>query len=1515
MQNDTLEKATMVLTQKRRRRIWYKVISVLACIVVFCTTYALILPAITIEKTAYCGIEPHQHTEECYGSNLICEKEEHDHTLGCYSNPEADVESPESWAQNISQLELTGSYRSDLIAVAESQLGYTESSQNYTVSENGETKNGYTRYGAWYGLPYGDWCAMFVSFCLHYADIPTERFPQEADCSRWVDQLRSEEYGLYLAAADGYEPKVGDLIFFDQDGDGASDHMGIMTERIEDEQGALTEMKTIEGNLEDQVKYATYPISDETILGYAVLPNGPNEASSDPMTQTFTGEDDTVAVEQANPAQAGTVEGITPNGTVINLFDYWLIDRVSTHEGGDLGEGNKSDNGINEGHTLKFTPNGFGDLTNKWTGNASPRAGIVANRLGGDGYPTLTQWAADNSGTDDKDVQSLAYLFNPTIVNDYKKAFRNVGGLLQIDEDGYYYYDCQKNFAEFNEDTGKFTLYDTWGVKSGGDSSKEGQFFPFNRFAEVQGEGITSRSAEINHYFGMTMTSRFVQRYGGHTNASRRTATIFDFAGDDDVWIFIDGVLIGDLGGIHDKASVNIDFATGDVIINGNKSTTLKEAFEFAGVETTDDEWNGNTFADNTYHTLKFYYLERGNYESNMMLKYNLNAVPETSIYKTDQYGRSLANVEFEVYKANEAWEYDETKPVYRDTTNGDGELTFVDEDKMPYTLKELKGLFGEYCVLKETKAPPGYRLVSTEVHLHISDTALWCDNTYDSGVWAMVTLQVAAPTTLQLMNGSEQEFYEFDNETSKGTLFGVVVKRVGTGEIGKRASWAPVSGNSKDGYVVHPAATDEEFIKEGIRVAKEKGTVFKMAPSGAMELEMTDLPGKITEYYYMLGSAEKDKAKFTTAYYWTSADSLEGATAENTFRVNSDAMAPHAFDRTFGAKIEVPNLGNRLIVQKFDEDNQLIDGAIFALFKANEDGTYIADDGSQVTLEEIQSRAGTEVHFDSNNDNNSYAVITLEGGRKITSVEQRRTNSEVLENTPGTCVFGIREKALNIGCYYLWEVQAPVGYQINTTPIMVRVTESAIYANAGTADDGVKVARGPGYISSTLHKAASLGDVDRTLTWLYQKLRVSGVSTSFTEAVPNSLDDWQYAKNEAGLELASYLYYTRTPQQLGANRFLANYIVDKENERPVIEGTVRTRQQQIATDVGWSYNEIYQDYQYGIRWLTENGSSANYTDLSAEGDISNLFSRSVYVQVRDERIFSDLEIRKTVTNAPQGRSDEFTFTVTIQNETGTYDYDIYNISDRDMPVGSGTISSGGTITLKDGQIAVIQNLPVYAKYTVTEMPVSFYDASYSIDGADAVVGFEASGTLNWVEGENGNRVSRVAFTNNYTPPLDLTLKKYATGTDIPLNGAKFVLYTVTENTTYYYDNGNWTQLSDEKTLESLACTTGADGTIVFMGIPDGTYALKETKAPDGYYLMDTEITFTVTGGKIVTESEDHFTEISITVYNNAGHELPQTGGTGTQGFAIAGLLLTTTAGMLLLYKKKKRRKKDIVSS
>ena len=224
-----------------------------------------------VDEDAFCGKQAHTHDETCLdeNGNQVCGLEEHTHTLSCYSDPEADVETREQWEQTFAKVTLTGDWRQDVIAIAETQLGYTESARNYAVWEDGTT-HGYTRYGDWYGSPYGDWCAMFASFCIHYAGV--EDMPLNWGCRTWIAELEPLDRYRPAQGEEPYSPEVGDLIFYDWEGDGLSDHVGLVAELIPETEDEPARLVAIEGNSANKVQYVTYDLDDPVILGYGLLP-------------------------------------------------------------------------------------------------------------------------------------------------------------------------------------------------------------------------------------------------------------------------------------------------------------------------------------------------------------------------------------------------------------------------------------------------------------------------------------------------------------------------------------------------------------------------------------------------------------------------------------------------------------------------------------------------------------------------------------------------------------------------------------------------------------------------------------------------------------------------------------------------------------------------------------------------------------------------------------------------------------------------------------------------------------------------------------------------------------------------------------------------------------------------------------------------------------------------------------------------------------------------------------------
>ena len=171
-------------------------------------------PADSARKDGEAAPTAHSHTADCYQRVLTCTLPEHTHTLECLADITADVETPADWDE---QSEGVSSFWSDAMTeIAQRQLGYTESAKNFTVDKAlGETlaqAHHYTRYGDWYGNPYGNWDVMFVAFCQHYAGIPEDVIPQ---CASLL-QLRTElenAHPEYITPG-GSEATPGDIVLY-----------------------------------------------------------------------------------------------------------------------------------------------------------------------------------------------------------------------------------------------------------------------------------------------------------------------------------------------------------------------------------------------------------------------------------------------------------------------------------------------------------------------------------------------------------------------------------------------------------------------------------------------------------------------------------------------------------------------------------------------------------------------------------------------------------------------------------------------------------------------------------------------------------------------------------------------------------------------------------------------------------------------------------------------------------------------------------------------------------------------------------------------------------------------------------------------------------------------------------------------------------------------------------------------------------------------------------------------------
>lgn len=357
--------------------------------------------------------------------------------------------------------------------------------------------------------------------------------------------------------------------------------------------------------------------------------------------------------------------------------------------------------GINEGHSLKFSngSDGGNEDYNKYRGPSDLSLGIMQKRLGEDSYPIVDKGKKESS----------SYLFS-TKEGTGKEFYSDANYLFKQDADGYYEYDSTKNFAQFNKNTKEFTVYKVPGSSKGPidlqQGSKHGSFFPFNTLGDHKYWSIPQISEKSpDFHFGMTMSAKFIQPKDGKINGNNM---VFEFSGDDDVWVYIDGVLVLDIGGIHNSVSGSIDFAEGTVKV-GSNNYTLKNLFKEAGAEKEGDFVSRkDIFKDYTVHTINFYYLERGKGDSNCKLKFNLPTVPDGSV----KVQKQLSNTDKEKY-ADVKFKFqllvkDEKENYVPSTPNGildDGRKVEFSEDKV-FTLKP-----GQYATFSGLKANTKYRI------------------------------------------------------------------------------------------------------------------------------------------------------------------------------------------------------------------------------------------------------------------------------------------------------------------------------------------------------------------------------------------------------------------------------------------------------------------------------------------------------------------------------------------------------------------------------------------------------------------------------------------------------------------------------------------------------------------------------------------------------------------------------------------------------------------------------------
>ena len=302
---ESLRKLRKIRVRKTRMIAILLVLSLVVSMDVF---WWLRQPGLTLAGDADCGITEHTHDAGCRNGEKPCELVEHIHDISCYSDDTADVETQLDWQKMFEDYPYTGDLRSDLAGIAKTQAGYTESKRNFHVGSDG-IRRGYNRYGAWYGTPYTDWSAIFVSYCLHYAGADPRVTPGNTGANSMAAAWK--RLGKY-ASVGAYTPAAGDLVFF------KNNTVGIVTETH------TSAFSFIRGDTDGTVQGDAITLADPSIAGWGITA-GTVQNAEDPSAEEILDISKGPAVfifEGGAPPKQQQTMALMSTGTAIEIIPY-----------------------------------------------------------------------------------------------------------------------------------------------------------------------------------------------------------------------------------------------------------------------------------------------------------------------------------------------------------------------------------------------------------------------------------------------------------------------------------------------------------------------------------------------------------------------------------------------------------------------------------------------------------------------------------------------------------------------------------------------------------------------------------------------------------------------------------------------------------------------------------------------------------------------------------------------------------------------------------------------------------------------------------------------------------------------------------------------------------------------------------------------------------------------------------------------------------------------------------------
>lgn len=1276
MNYEWIQNAEKYTKRYRRNKRWQNVVRVLSCIVVFCTTYALILPAITLDESPSCGLAEHQHDFTCYLAAeetdgepvLLCEKTEHLHSDACFvtSTDENTVRVLTAWEQEkVDSVITLIDAMPDADAIYDALAAY-EDAEDYAGEEA----------------------------------YLTEVYAQIGDTYTVYREL-----GEVLQ---GYVTNADKLLALD-----------FIWSRV-----------TLIDEIDSATPTTVSSVSTRDFIELNLYDYGSNINTMYKSNNKYPGFQWNGGAYFSGTYDRHAVDYIDFGNSLITDFTYGSYSTANGQSTNKQSIGNQGGaiNALDVNNTYGVTNRPIGMSLN--SSISSTDKDVLSRTLGSDGYPALKDNSSLSylfkSGTyaTKKNTVSIDGLFQQDSVSGeyyynsrtnhaqysnnrftlYKQIvtsnflvypfgnflpfnditngsnatqvsrIKNIDDYIQgIINDLVYAGDYSSNttkqqlvdmLARYRTDlktvsTSGGTAWTTWNAANaindyfkGDDSDSDN---PSDKVTFSMSSSLLKNLYNIdydvkkNFFFGMEMKMNFLMPKDGMTgndngnNQNPIDASTnmragepdgisdypmeFYFTGDDDVWVYVDDVLFLDLSGIHRHVGGKIDFVNGKVtyyyldIENGGdvsedtayKTYTFKEILNAAGKDTSVLNAKG-TFQDYTTHSFKFYYMERGSGSSVCRMNFNFPLLQQNTI-----------SVEKELSAD------DETKAVL-----GNADYSFL-------VLVADASVSGE-------------------------------DKTVDTDKDGKPDLFIAAnePYTLYDTDGSVLQKVEVVKNKD-----GTVKEKIVTDASGNRITdAAKIYKTDSNGVLTLKAGQKAEFVG----ISENAGTYLVRELFDAITLPQY---GEIS----ISGSSvtvDSDNPKITIGNtVFTGVDS-------HVTDVSDGSTAFHFNNKITTAKLGKLTIGKRL--EPLSADNE--DDRWFVFNITIDDAFVPAGTAYTVTDEN-----GTTLRTDT-------VTHVTENGVTYSRIQLRKGETATIANILAGSRFTVQETSASAEGYTVTYAGAD-GSDVTTNGT---VASGVIQAETAV---GVTVTNTEKGTSIPITGTKTVENPDGTEhTFRFQLVEVT--SPTDMTVITDRIAEPMIAAANAGSAPGSFgftLYYAQ--RQIASYPAVYYYKITEESSSDFRDNpmtyivAVTVTKPDGADDITASVTDIWRD---GV--------------LLSDGEKEIAFTNT---------LVDALKISKTVEGGTNAAEQRFAFTITLQEGQASLCDSYPAAHTGDASVTELVFTDGAaTVWLGDGESVVISDLPVGTKWTVTEETAGY---RAEITGAETVNGSLAAGTV--VNGEN----------------------------------------------------------------------------------------------------------------------------------------------------------------------------------